>query len=63
MKWKHREKTALCHTNTDSLIEYIKVEDVYTNIATDVDAKFGTSSYKLNAPLTREKTKMQRVKL
>ena len=56
---KIQRKIALYHLNTDSLIEYIKVEDVYTNIAKDVDAKFGTSSYELNTPLTRGKTKIE----
>ena len=55
------KKTVLYHVNTYRFIAYIKAEDVYTDIAKDVEARFGTLSYELNTPLTRGKTKMQKV--
>ena len=55
------KKTVLYHVNTCRFIAYIKAEDVYTDIAKDVEARFGTLSYELNTPLTRGKTKMQKV--
>ena len=55
------KKTVLYHVNTYRFIAYIKAEDVYTDIAKDVEARFGTLSYELNTPLSRGKTKMQRV--
>ena len=37
VKAKYGEKTKLCHIDTDSFIVYIKIEDIYSNIAKDVE--------------------------
>ena len=37
--------------DTDSFIVYIKIDDIYKNIAEDVD----TSNYELNRPLPKTK--------
>ena len=43
--------------DTDSFIGYIKTEDIYNDIAEEVETRFGTSSYKLERPLPNEKNK------
>ena len=45
---KYQEKTNLCFMDTDSFIVYIKTEDIYTDIAKDVEARFGTSNYEFD---------------
>ena len=39
--------------DTDSLIVYIKIDDIYKNIAEDVETRFDTSNYELNRPLPK----------
>ena len=39
--------------DTDSFIMYIKTEDIYVDIAKDVETKFDTSNYELERPLPR----------
>ena len=36
--------------NTDSFIVYIKMEDIYTDIAKDVEINFNNSNYVLHEP-------------
>ena len=43
--------------DTDSLILYIKTDDVYKDIAEDVETRFDTSNYELERPLPTEKNK------
>ena len=38
-------------------IVYIKAEDIYKDIAEDVETKFDTSNYELNKPLLKGKNK------
>ena len=45
VKPKYGENAKLCYMDTDSFKVYIKTEDVYTGIAKDVEARFGTSNY------------------
>ena len=41
--------------DTDSLIVYIKTEDIYVVIGKDVETRFDISNYKLETPLPRGK--------
>ena len=41
--------------DTDSFIIYIKTEDIFVDIAKDVEARFDTSHYELETPLPRGK--------
>ena len=41
--------------DTDIFIIYIKTEDTYSDIATDVETRSDTSNYDLDRPLTKEK--------
>ena len=43
--------------DTDRFIAYIKTDDIYKDIAEDVETKFDTSNYKLDRPLPKEKNK------
>ena len=40
---------------TDSFTVYIKTDDIYENIAEDVETRFDTSNYELERPLPKEK--------
>ena len=43
--------------DTDSFIVYIKTEDIYLDIAKDVEARFDTSFYELNRTLSKGRIK------
>ena len=43
---------------TDSFIVYIKTDDIYKNIAKDVETRFDTSNYELDSPLTKGKKRL-----
>ena len=47
VKPKYGEKVKLCYMDTDSFIVYIKTEDIYKDIAENVETRFDTSNYKL----------------
>ena len=44
MKQKYEEKAKLCYTDINSFIVYLKVNDIYKDIAEDVEARFETSN-------------------
>ena len=48
---KYQSNAKLCYMDTDSLIIYIKSEDFYEDIATDVEKRFDTSNYDVSRPL------------
>ena len=41
--------------DTDSFIVYIKANDIYKDIAEDVETRFDTSNYELDKPLPKGK--------
>ena len=41
--------------DTDSFIAYIKTDDIYKDIAEDIETRFDTSNYELNRPLLKGK--------
>ena len=45
IKPKYQQNAILCYMETDSSIIHIKTEDVYENIADDVEKRFDTSNY------------------
>ena len=57
IKPKYQGNIKLCYMDTDSFIIYIKTEDVYENMANDVEKRFDTSNYKVNRPLPTGKNK------
>ena len=50
----------LCYMDTDSFIVYIKTEDVYADISKDVEARFDTTSYKLDRKLPKKNSFIER---
>ena len=43
--------------DTDSLILYIKTEDIHIDVAKDVEKRSDTSNYEFERPLLKEKNK------
>ena len=41
------KKTKLCYMDIDSFIVFIKKDDIYKDIAKDVERRFDTSNYDL----------------
>ena len=59
IKHKYNDKARLCYMDTDSFVIYIKTEDFYKDVASDVERWFDTSNYdkKDNRPLPIGKNK------
>ena len=58
VKPKYDEKENLCYMDTDSFIVYIKTDDVYKDIAEDVETRFDYSNYqRKNKTITKRKNK------
>ena len=57
LKSKYGEKAKLCYMDTDSFIVFIKTDDIYEDIAEDVETRFDTSNYELDRPLPKGKNK------
>ena len=57
VKPKYSKKAKLCYMDTDSQIVYIKTDDIYKDIAEDVENIFDTSNYELDRPFPKEKNK------
>ena len=57
VKPSNAEKVKLCYMDTNSLIAYIKTDDLYQYIAKDVETRFDTSNYELDRPLPKGKNK------
>ena len=57
LKLKYDEKAKLCYMDIGSFIVYIKTDDIYNDIAEDVETRSDTSNYELNRPLPKGKNK------
>ena len=58
IKPKYQYNSKLCYMDANNFIIHIKTEDVYEDIAGDVEKRFDTSSYAVKRPLpTRKKNK------
>ena len=55
VKPKHSEKAKLCYMDTDSFRVCIKTDDIYKDIAEDVETRFDTSNYELDRSLPKGK--------
>ena len=47
IKPKYGKKPKLCYMDTDSFIVYFKKDDIYKDIAEDVETRFDSSNYEL----------------
>ena len=55
IKPKYQQNAKLCYMDTNSFIIHIETEDVYKDIADDVEKRSDTSNYEVNRPLLTEK--------
>ena len=55
VKPRYGEKVILCYMNRDSFIAYMKTDDIYKDIAEDVETRFYTSNYELDRSLSKGK--------
>ena len=55
IKPKYGENTNLFYIDIDSFIVHVKTDNIYKDIAEDVEKRFGTSNYEIDRPLTKEK--------
>ena len=44
------KKVRLCYMNTDSFQLHIKIEDIFVDIAKNVETRFNTSNYEIDRP-------------
>ena len=59
IKPKYGNKANLCCTDTDSFIIHVKSEEIYGDLAGDVEKRFDTSNYEVNRPLPIGKSKIR----
>ena len=57
VKPKYGEKLKLRYMDTDSFIVYIKINEIYKDIAKDIETRFDTSNYELDRPLPKGKNR------
>ena len=57
VKFKYGKKVKWCYMDTDSLIVYIKIDDIYKDFAEDPETRLDTSNYELERPLPKGKNK------
>ena len=55
VKLKYGEKVKLCYMDIDSFLAYIKIDDIYKDIAEYVETRFDTLNYELDTPLPKKK--------
>ena len=55
IKPKYGKNTNLFYIDIDSFIVQVKTDNIYKDIAKDVEKRFGTSNYEIDRPLTKEK--------
>ena len=56
-KPKYQQNGKLCYLDTDSFIIHVETEDVFKDIATDVERRYYASNYEVNRPLPPKKIK------
>ena len=47
IKPKYCEKPKQCYMDTDSFIVHVKTDDIYRDIAEDIETRFDTSNYEI----------------
>ena len=55
VKLKYGEKVKLCYMDINSFLAYIKIDDIYKDIAEYVETRFDTLNYELDTPLPKKK--------
>ena len=57
LKPKYGENAKLCYMDTDSFIVHVKKDDIYKDIAEDVETTFDFSNFEIDRPLPKGKNK------
>ena len=57
VKPKYGENAKICYMDTDSFIVHVKTDDIYKDIAEDVETRYGTSTFEIDRPLLKGKNK------
>ena len=57
VKPKYGENAKLCYMDTGTFIVHVKTDDIYKDLAEEVETRFGTSYYELDRPLPKGKNK------
>ena len=57
VKPKYVENVKLCYMNTGSFIVHVKTDDIYKDIAEDVEKRSDTSNFEMKTPLPKGKNK------
>ena len=57
IKVKYSENAKLCYMDTGSFIAHVKIDNIYKDIAEDVETRFDTSNFELDRPLPKGKNK------
>ena len=57
VKPKYGENAKPCYMDTDSFIVHVKTDDIYKDIAKDVETRFNTSNFEIDRPLPNGKNK------
>ena len=55
VKQKYGENAKLCYVDTDSFIVNVKPDDIYKDIAIDVETRLNTLNFEIDTPLPKEK--------
>ena len=55
VKPKYGENTKLSYMDTDSFTVHVKTDDIYKDIAENVETRFDTSNFEIDRPLTKGK--------
>ena len=57
VKPKYGENVKLCYIDTDSCIFHVKTDDIYKDVAKEVETRFDTSNFEIDRPLPNGKNK------
>ena len=57
VKPKYGENAKLCYMDKGSFIVHVKPDDIYKDIAEDVDTRFDTSNFEIDRPLPKGENK------
>ena len=58
VKPKYGENAKPCHMDTERFTVHVKTEDIYKDIAEDVETRFDASNFELDRPLPKGKNKI-----
>ena len=57
VKPKYGENAKLCYMDTDSFIVHVKTDDIYQDIAENVETRSDTSNFEIDRPLPKRENK------